>query len=150
MRPRRRGFTLIEVMLACAIVAVGVLAMAPFYKNVYEQIVPRGEWGGLRRYMIAEEMLKAEAEGLRVLRYIPQLVEDCELVTPPAGTTYDLNISRTLADPAPRTDLQLYYYDLEMRHHGQSVATLSVSTLRSTWLDPDGREVTGGDDKLGL
>lgn len=135
LRPRlkpkkRRGFGLIDVLLATVIVSVGLVATSRFFTTVYDQLIPNGEWGGLRRYVIAEAMLKAQAEGLRALRYVPPGAVNCKLITEPAGSSYMLNLNQFPVTAG--NDSELYYFDLDMQHRGQSVATLSVSTLRST------------------
>ena len=68
---KRRGFGLIDVLLATVIVSVGLIATSRFFTAVYEQILPNGDWGGLRRYVLAEARLKAQAEGLRAMRAVP-------------------------------------------------------------------------------
>ena len=133
MRPtlkKRKGFGLIDVLLATVIVSVGLIATSRFFTNVYDQLIPNGEWGGLRRYVLAEAQLKAQAQGQRAQRYGPPGAVNCKLVTAPAGSSYQLNINQFPVTAG--TNSELYYFDLDMQHHGQSVGTLSVSTLRST------------------
>lgn len=137
---KRRGFTLIEVALSVVIVSVGMMVGARFFSDIYEQLIPNGQLGGLRRYVLSEAMLKAQAEGLRVLRYVPAGSSNCKLVTEPAGSGYTLNVTQNplLSGPAE----ELYYFDLTMTQNGQTVGQLSISTLRST--------VVAQNEKIGL
>jgi hypothetical protein len=138
---KRRGFGLIDVLLATVILSVGLIATSRFFTNVYEQLIPNGEWGGLRRYVLAETMLKAQAEGLRVIRYVPPGSAANKLITEPVGSSYQLNVTQYPVTPG--NNAELYYFDLDMQHHNQSLGmTLSVSTLRST--------VVLQDEKIGL
>lgn len=137
---KRRGFGLIDVLLATVILSVGLVATSRFFTNIYSQLIPNGEWGGLRRYVLAETMLKAQSEGLRAMRYVPPGGAACKVITEPVNTSYQLNVNQFPVTAG--TNSELYYFDLEMRHHGDSVATLSVSTLRST--------VVRQNEKIGL
>src|SRR5687767_4253921 len=92
-RPRE-GFSLLDVALATVIITSGTLFMGAYFRNVYEKMDPRGSYGGIRRYVLAEQMLKAQAEGLRVLEEIPSDAGLCRLVTPPAGAGYTLAIQQ--------------------------------------------------------
>jgi hypothetical protein len=131
LRAKRKGFGLIDVLLATVIVSVGLVATSRFFTAVYEQLIPNGEWGGLRRYVLAEAMLKAQAEGLRALRYVPPGSSACKLITEPAGSSYQLKVTQYPVTPG--TNQELYYFDLSMDQHAQSLGmALSVSTLRST------------------
>lgn len=123
---RRRGFTLIEVTLATVILIVGLLFSSLFFTNVYDQLSPKGEYGGLRRYLLAEQMLKAQAEGMRATERINPVY--IKLVTEPAGSNYDLNVD--LMESEVNATAQYIIWDLEMNHKGQNIATLTMSTLR--------------------
>lgn len=142
---QRRGMTLIDVALACVILSVGTIFLATYFTGVYEQLSPRGSTG-LRRYLLAEQMLKAQAEGLRLLRSIPIDPSLCKVITEPDGLNYDLTLTRTGVTPAEPAE-ELYFYDLTMSHtipggSAQAIGTLSMSTLRS---------LNGGqDEKIGL
>jgi hypothetical protein len=144
MRPRlkkRKGFGLIDVLLATVIVSVGLIGTSRFFTAVYEQLIPNGEWGGLRRYVMAEAMLKAQAEGLRALRYVPPGGAACKLITEPAGSSYNMTVTQYPVTAGSNSEL--YYFDLDMQQHNQALGmTLSVSTLRST--------VVRQDEKIGL
>lgn len=139
---RRKGFTLLDVALAAVIMTVGTLFMSKFFSNIYDQLSPRGTWGGLRRYLMAEEMLRAQAEGMRTLRFIPLTDSQCKLVTEPPGMGYNMQLTRFQGPDMPNE--QLYYYDITMDHNGQRIGTLSMSTVRGTgaW--------EGEDEKIGL
>ena len=103
-----------------------------------------GDWGGLRRYLLAEEMLRAQAEGLRVLHDIPLTDVQCKLVTEPPGMGYAMTITRTEA-PAQLTE-QMYYYDIVITQgaNNQKIGTLSMSTVRAIG------SLGGQDEKIGL
>lgn len=133
----RRGFTLIEVALATVVLTVGILFASTFFTNVYEQLSPKGEYGGLRRYILAEQMLMAQAEAMRATKHINP--GTAKLVTEPAGSGYDLRVRMTQNGSNARQDY--YFYDLEMRHGNQVIGTLSLSTLRRK---------DGKDAKVGL
>ena len=98
-----------------------------------------------RRYLIAEQMLKAQAEGLRVLNPIPA-VAACKVISEPSGLGYDMQLTRYAVNPPEATE-ELFFFDLTMNHTvpgyaPQAISTLSISTLRS---------LTGGqDEKIGL
>jgi hypothetical protein len=127
----RKGFGLIDVLLATVIVSVGMMATARLFTNAYEQLIPNGEWGGLRRYVIAEAMLKAQAEGLRALRYVPVGSTDCKLINEPPNSTYLLDVMQFPVTAG--VNQELYYFDLDVQQHSQPLGmTLSVSTLRTT------------------
>lgn len=146
---RRVGFTFVEVMFATMIAAVGIVGTYQLFTTLYEQLAPSGPWGGLRRYIRAEELLRAQAEGLRVLRTISPVPASNLVVrvAPASGYAIDLALTQ---DPVLRrhgTDghaafQQFFYQDVTVRHRGQAIGTLSLSTLRS--------EVSGQDEKIGL
>ncbi|MDB5095583.1 MAG: hypothetical protein JWM80_4 [Cyanobacteria bacterium RYN_339] len=140
----RRGFTLLDVAFAAVILIVGTMAMGRFFTSIYTQLSPKGEWGGLRRYLLAEEMLRAQAEGLRVLHDIPLTDVQCKLVAEPVGMNYSMTITRTQA-PAQLTE-QLYYYDIIITQglNNQKIGSLSMSTVRAIG------SLGGQDEKIGL
>lgn len=138
----RRGFTLLDVAIATVVLTIGTLGASRFFTGLYDQLSPRGGQGGLRRYLLAEEMLRAQAEGLRALRDIPNTDVQCKLVTEPPGMGYSMTLTRTQA-PAQPTE-QLHYYDLVMSHQGQVIAQLSLSTVRAIGA------LRGQDAKIGL
>lgn len=146
LQARRKGFTLLEVAIATVIVTVGTLGMSVFFKNIYEQLSPRGETGGLRRYMMAEEMLRTQAEGLRALRQIPHTLSQCKLITEPPNMGYSLTLART--NGPTQANEQLYYFDVQMDHSiggsSRNIGTLSMSTLRSIG------NMEGQNEKIGL
>ncbi|HEY9724145.1 MAG TPA: hypothetical protein V6D47_19240 [Oscillatoriaceae cyanobacterium] len=144
MTPRlaaRRGFTLLEVAFAAVLLIVGTLFMGLYFGNVYSQLNPHDAWGGLRTYMLSNEMLKAQAEGLRVLHDIPLQDSQCKLITEPPGLGFSLSISRSMTQTSTE---QLYYYDLTMQNQGHTIGQLSLSTLRSVGI------MEGQDGKIGL
>lgn len=142
---KRKGISLIDVTLAAVILSIGTLGLATYFTNVYEQLSPRGSTG-LRRYLLSEQMLKAQAEGLRVLNPIPASASACKLITEPPGLGYSLGLTRFAVTPAEAGE-ELFFYDMTMTHTvpggtAQTIGTLSMSTLRS---------LNGGqDDKIGL
>jgi hypothetical protein len=147
MRPtfkKRKGITLIDVTIAAVIMSVGTMFLATYFTNVYEQLSPRGSTG-LRRYLLAEQMLKAQAEALRVFNPMPSVAAS-KVITEPAGLGYSLGITRFPVAPAQASE-ELLFHDLTMTHTipggaAQTIGVLSVSTLRS---------LNGGqDDKIGL
>ena len=137
----RPGFTLIEVALATVVLLAGTLFTALYFKNAFEVLDPRSEGGGLRRYLMAEHMLRCQAEGLRVLQAIPGDEGACRVVAPPTGSGYALGISQHGVTPT-EADETLYYFDLTVSRGGEAVSTLSMSTLR--------RVPATADDKIGL
>ncbi len=137
-RPRR-GFSLIDVALATVIMTSGTLFMGAYFRNLYDKLDPRGSYGGLRRYIVAEQILRGEAEGLRVLKTIPNDAGSCEVVTPPG--LYALEVDLSYVSPVDANG-KLNYMDLVVTYDGQSVSTLSMSTLRPTG--------STNDDKIGL
>lgn len=141
-RGARLGFTLLDVAIATVVLTIGTLGASRFFTGLYDQLSPRGGQGGLRRYLLAEEMLRAQAEGLRSLREIPTTDVQCKLVTEPPGMGYSMILSRTQAPTQPTE--QLYYYDLTMSHQGQVIAQLSLSTVRAIG------DLRGQDEKIGL
>lgn len=139
----RPGMSLIDVALATVIATVSTLVAGQFFRNAYDQLSPRGDTGGLRRYLLSEEMLRAQAEGLRTLRTIPLTDQQCKLVTEPAGLKYSLTIARTRGPDRPNEEL--YYFDLSMSKAGVDLnQTISMSTLRSIG------SKEGQDEKIGL
>lgn len=146
-RPRA-GFSLIDVALATVIITSGTLFMGAYFRNVYDKLDPRGSYGGIRRYLIAEQMLRAQAEGLRVLQDIPADSGQCRLITPPSGSGYTLALTQ-FKMPTTETNETLYYFDLAMTQDTAAIATISMSTLRRHQVTIDGALVTI-DDKIGL
>lgn len=140
-RPRA-GLTLLDVALATVIATSTTVVTAQFFRNIYEQLAPRSTSAGLRRYLLSEEMLRAQAEGLRTLRQIPLTETQCKLLTEPPKMGYNLTITRTSGPP--HADQQLYYYDLVMTHNGQRIQAISMSTLRCIGTKE------GQDEKIGL
>ncbi len=139
----RRGFSLLDVMFAAVTIAMGMLFIGRFFSSVFEQLNPRGTIGGLRRYLMAEEMLRAQAEGLRILQVIPTDAGMCRLITPPVGLGFTFVVTPYIAgSPGTDTAEKLHFFDLTMTHDGQTVGTLGMSTLRST--------VTNDLEKIGL
>lgn len=142
---RRRGFTLIEVALATVVLTIGILFCSTFFTNVYEQLSPRGDHGGLRRYLIAEQMLKAQAEAMRATKQINPIY--IKMVTEPVGSAYDMDVD--LINDGSDATSQYHVYDLTVKNHvktisgtdTQIIGTLTVSTLRRK---------DGKDDKIGL
>lgn len=139
-RGARSGFTLIEVALAVVVVAIGLMASAQFFTNIYAQLIPNGEMGGLRRYAMSEAMLRAQAEGLRAIRYVPAGAANCKLITEPAGSRFALTVTQNPLQAGPNEEL--YYFDLTMKQNGDEVGVISISTLRST--------VVAQNEKIGL
>ena len=146
-RPRA-GFSLIDVALATVIITSGTLFMGAYFRNVYDKLDPRGSYGGIRRYLIAEQMLRAQAEGLRILQDIPADSGQCRLITPPSGSGYTLALTQ-FKMPTTETNETLYYFDLAMTQDTAAIATISMSTLRRHQVTIDGALVTI-DDKIGL
>lgn len=145
----RRGFTLIEVTFATVVFTIGILLATRFVTSIYQQLMPAGDWSGLRRYMLAEELLATQAEGLRALRVISPVADSNKLVAGPPGSRYALGLTLSTAPvvahfgtTGAHSHQQLYYVDLTVTHNGQAVGALTVSTLRS--------QVLGQDEKIGL
>ncbi|MEB3285185.1 MAG: hypothetical protein VKN33_07865 [Candidatus Sericytochromatia bacterium] len=138
---RRAGFTLIEVAFAVIVLVMMLLAASVYFRNLFVQLDPRGPSGGLRRFFVAEQLLRAQAEGLRVLPSIPADAGACRLVAPPTGTGYALSIVQSRVEPT-EVNAELYYMDISVAHEGQVVSQLSVSTLR--------RKPEAIDEKIGL
>lgn len=141
-RGARAAFTLLDVAIATVVLTIGTLGASRFFTGLYDQLSPKGGQGGLRRYLLAEEMLRAQAEGLRALRDIPVTDVQCKLVTEPPGMGYSMVINRTQAPAQPHE--QLYYFDLVMSHQNQVISQLSLSTLRAIG------DLRGQDAKIGL
>lgn len=145
----RAGFTFIEVLLAALIVAIGVMGTFQLLGAFYDKVAPGGPWGGLRRYIRAEELLRAQTEGLRALRTISPVAASNLIVQPDPDAGYEVLLSlsrepvRRIHGQDGRASFQQHFYvDVTVRHRGQAVGTLSVSTLRS--------EVLGQYEKIGL
>ena len=145
IRPRG-GFSLIDVALATVIVTSGTLFAGAYFRNVYEKLDPRSAYGGIRSYLMSEQMLRAQAEGLRLLQDIPDDAGMCRLVTPPTGYTLALTQYKM---PTTETNETLYYFDMAVTPNTQAISTLSISTLRRHQVTVDGSLVTP-DDKIGL
>lgn len=141
-RRGRPGMSLIDVALATVIMTTTTVISAQFFRNVYEQLSPRSAQAGLRRYLLSEEMLRAQAEGLRTLRQIPLTEAQCKLLTEPPNMGYNLMLTRSRGPEHPSQ--QLYYYDLVMVHNGQRIQQISMSTLRGIGTKE------GQDEKIGL
>lgn len=151
---KRRGFSLLDVALAAVVLIIGTMGMGKFYNSIYSQLTPTGSWGGLRRYLIAEEMLRAQAEGLRVLHDIPITANECKLVTEPPNLGYSLVVNRTSGPPDPNE--QMYYFDIDVFQapldpsthlvttNPQQIGSLSMSTVRAIGT------LGGTDGKIGL
>lgn len=142
LRRARRGMNLLDVALATVIATTTTLVATQFFRGTYEQLSPLSPNGGLRRYLLSEEMLRAQAEGLRTLRVIPLTDAQCKLLSEPPKAGYNLTVSRTRA--AAQADEELCYFELQMTHNGQPIHTLSMSTLRSIGTKE------GQDEKIGL
>jgi hypothetical protein len=141
-RRGRRGMSLLDVALATVIATITTIVAAQFFRNIYEQLSPRSATAGLRKYILSEEMLRAQAEGLRTLRDIPLTDAQCKLLTEPPKMGYNLTIARSRGPSHPSQEL--YYYDLVMTHQGQKIQELSMSTLRAIGTKE------GQDEKIGL
>lgn len=148
MKPRH-GFTLIEVSFATIVLTLGILLATRFVTAIYQQLMPAGDWSGLRRYMLAEELLTTQAEGLRALRVISPVPASNRLVSGPPGSRYQLGLTLSTAPvvaafgtTGESAHQQLYYVDLTVTHNGQTVGALTLSTLRS--------QVLGQHEKIGL
>jgi len=128
LRPRG-GFGLIDVALATVIITTGTLAMGVYFRQVFDALSPRGSLGGIRRYVMAEQMLKAQAEGMRLLETVPGDEGANRLISPPNGLGFTLSIDQ-FRMPNAQLNEELYYFDLGIQHSGATIATLSLSTLR--------------------
>lgn len=128
IRPRG-GFNLLDVALATVVMTTGVLFMGLYFRNVYDTLSPKGSLGGIRRYMMAEQMLKAQAEGLRLLETISTDEGANRLVSPPNGLGFTLNVTQSKM-PSTQINEEMYYFDLSMSHSGTTIAAISMSTLR--------------------
>ncbi|MEB3196730.1 MAG: prepilin-type N-terminal cleavage/methylation domain-containing protein [Candidatus Sericytochromatia bacterium] len=137
----RKGFTLIEITLAVLVVAGGLMAVATYFRNAVSLIDPKGNTGGVRRYLMAEQILRAEAEGLRVLQDVPADAGACRLVAPPDDSGFVLGVTQRRETPT-EANAELLYMDLSVTHQSQTVATLTISTLR--------RKPASLDEKIGL
>jgi hypothetical protein len=137
----RGGFTLVEVALSAIILVAGTVFAATYFTNALEALDPRGNVGGMRRYLMAEHMLRCQAEGLRVLQRVPADAGSCRVVSPPVGSNYALSVRQHAVTPTEAAET-LFYFDFTVTHGGREVATLSTSTLRRI---PD-----TVDDKIGL
>lgn len=131
LRRPRGGYSLLDVALATVIITTGTLFMGVYFRQVYDTLSPRGSLGGIRRYMLAEQMLKAQAEGLRLLDTISTDEGANRLISPPNGLGFTLTITQYRM-PSTQTNEQMYYFDLGMQNSGATIATLSMSTLRRT------------------
>ena len=145
----RPGFTLVEVALAAVVIMVGSIGAYKVLGLLYEQLAPGGEFGGLRGYMVAEQLLQAQAEGLRVLQTISPVAASNKLVRerPAGGFLLEVlmpaeALVRHGAPGDAVAGVQLAYFDLVAKHRGRVVGVLSLSTLRST--------VPGQPEKIGL
>ena len=144
---KRKGFSLLDVALAAVVLIVGTMGMGQFFNSIYAQLTPTGSWGGLRRYLLAEEMLRAQAEGLRVMQTIPASEASCKLITEPPGLGYNLTVDRT-AGPTSAT-AEEYYYDISIAQgpttsQQQTIGAISMSTVRAIGT------LGGTDGKIGL
>lgn len=140
-RSQRAGFTLIEVAFAVVVLVMMLLGASIYFRNLFVQLDPRGPSGGLRRFLVAEQLLRAQTEGLRVLPSIPADAGSCRLVAPPPGTGFALSIEQLRVEPV-EVNAELYYMDISVAHEGKTVSTLSISTLR--------RKPEAIDEKIGL
>lgn len=139
---KRKGFSLIDVVLATVVLTIGTLGMGKFFDVVFNDLSPTGPTAGLRRYLLGEEMLRAQAEGLRALQNIPPTAGDCKLVTEPPGLGYMLSVQR-LDGPVVQTEQQ-YYWNVSITQNGQTIGTISLSTVRAIGT------LGGLDAKIGL
>lgn len=145
IRPRD-GFSLLDVALATVIITSGTMFMGAYFRNVYDRLDPRSTYGGIRSYLMSEQMLRAQAEGLRLLEEIPSDAGQCRLVTPPTGYTLALTQYKM---PTTETNETLYYFDMAVTPNTASISTISISTLRRHQVTISGSLVTP-DDKIGL
>lgn len=144
---RRRGFTLVEVALAAIVLTVGIVAATRAFPVLYDHLLPH-EGGGLRRHLIAEDMLTGQAEGLRALRVVSPVLSSNRLVTPGMGA-FQLELTQSAqpvvdyfgTDGAASLQQHLFF-ELTVTRNGETAGTLTLSTLRSL--------VVGQDEKIGL
>jgi hypothetical protein len=139
---KRKGFSLIDVLLATVVLTIGTLGIGKFVNVVYDQLAPSGPTSGLRRYLLGEEMLRAQAEGLRALQNIPPTAGDCKLVTEPPGMGYMLSVQRLDGPLVPTA--QQYNWNVSISQDGQTIGTISLSTVRAIGT------LGGLDAKIGL
>jgi hypothetical protein len=128
---RRKGFTLVDVALAIVILSLGVLGSSRFFTSVYEELSPQANGGGLRRFILAETALKAQAEALRATQFTwpDNSTGQVMMVTMPPNSGLTFNL--TMGVPITMPTTQYLFYDFEVRDQGRVIATLSMSTLRA-------------------
>lgn len=138
----RAGFTFVEVIQAIIVVTVGVVGTYQLIGALYEQLAPNGPWGGLRRHIRGEELLRAQCEGLRALRSISPVAASNVVVVPDAASGYEVEllmsrepVVRLHGDDGRASGQQYFFADVSVRHRGQRLGTLSMSTLRTLQLD---------------
>lgn len=130
---KRQGITLIEVTLATVVLVVGLMGISSFFSTIWSQLSPQDGDGGLRRYLLAEEMAKSNAEALRGTRYIWEQptgeATRSEFVEPPPNSDYDMVVEQ--AAVASNATEQYVIFDIDVNHNADEVAGLSMSTLRN-------------------
>lgn len=137
---KRAGFSLVDVALATVVIALGTLGASRFFTGVYEELSPQANGGGLRRYIMAETLLKAQAEAMRATQYMPATAADAKLVTEPPNAGFTLSIS--VPTDVSTTYMQYTFYDMSVTDQNNTIAQLTVSCLRA---------FSGGvDAKIGL
>lgn len=130
---KRKGITLIEVTLATVVLVVGLMGISSFFSNIWTQLSPQDGEGGLRRYLLGEEMAKSNAEALRGSRYLWEdqdgFATQAELVDPPPNSNYDLEVTETAV--ASNATEQYILFDIDVKHKNDQVTGLTMSTLRN-------------------
>lgn len=130
---KRKGITLIEVTLATVVLVVGMMGISAFFSNIWGQLSPQDGEGGLRRYLLAEEMAKSNAEALRGTRYVWEDTdgdaEQSELITPPPNSNYDMEVTQEAV--ASNATEQYILFDIDVKHRTDEVGGLTMSTLRN-------------------
>ncbi|MDB5100475.1 MAG: hypothetical protein JWM80_4896 [Cyanobacteria bacterium RYN_339] len=125
----RPGYSLIDVALASVIVAVGMMGASRFFTSVYADLSPQANGGGLRRYIMAEGLMKAQAEAMRATRFLAATPAEAKLVMEPAKCGLVLNVTVSSVDTTPA--LQYATYDLVVTDQNSTIGTLSISCLRA-------------------
>lgn len=126
---RRPGFSLVDVALATVILSIGLVGASGFFTSVYAELSPQANGGGLRRYLMAEMLLKSQAEAMRATRFLAATPAEAKLVTEPAGCGLALNLAVSSNDTTAA--LQYTTYDLTVTDQNATIGTLSVSALRA-------------------
>ena len=132
-RRKRKGMTLIEVALATVVLVVGLMGISSFFSNIWTQLSPQDGEGGLRRYLLAEEMAKANAEALRGTRFV---FEDMDatagastLIDPPPNSDYEMDVTQEAV--SSNATEQYILFDIDVMHKDDEVTGLTMSTLRN-------------------